>query len=161
VVIGGWAADAPGNVLEALGVRRDPCGVALGPAKQDDDPLDPGRRGHYRAYEQSCAWKHRPDPGADYIFTAVKDNQSSLFGALDPLPWHGARITHVMAAMQHHISALRSAGRENIAVGLRWASRNYDNPLSLLRGARLRSPIPLGWGGVSIGSVVGSHPLTG
>jgi hypothetical protein len=57
---------------------------------------------------------------------------------------------------------LRAAGWENIAVGLRWASRNYDNPLSLLRVARLRTPTPgLGWGGVSVRSVVGSHLLTG
>jgi len=39
-----------------------------------------------------------------------------------------------MAAMRNHsILALRINGWDNIAAGLRWAARNYMNPLSLLR----------------------------
>ena len=34
------------------------------------------------------------DKGADYLFTAVKDNQPSLFAALDALDWAHAPVTH-------------------------------------------------------------------
>jgi hypothetical protein len=41
------------------------------------------------------------DKRADYIFTAVKDNQPSLFDALDALPWHQAPVSHVMHDRGH------------------------------------------------------------
>jgi predicted transposase YbfD/YdcC len=34
------------------------------------------------------------DNGADYVFTAVKDNQRGLLAVLDTLPWHQAPISH-------------------------------------------------------------------
>ncbi len=40
---------------------------------------------------------------------------------------------HVMASLRNlAIAALRADGWTNIASGLRWASRDYSNPLSLL-----------------------------
>lgn len=41
------------------------------------------------------------DKGADYIFTAVKDNQPSLFDALDALDWKEAEVAHVMHNRGH------------------------------------------------------------
>lgn len=39
-----------------------------------------------------------------------------------------------MAALRNTaIGALRTAGWTNIAAGLRWTGRNYQNPMSLLR----------------------------
>src|SRR5258707_2763516 len=39
--------------------------------------------------------------GADYIFTAVKDNQPRLFDALDALPWACVPVQHVMTGRAH------------------------------------------------------------
>jgi predicted transposase YbfD/YdcC len=41
------------------------------------------------------------DKHADYLFTAVKDNQPSLFAALDALGWHDAPIAHGMHDRGH------------------------------------------------------------
>jgi predicted transposase YbfD/YdcC len=41
------------------------------------------------------------DKGADYIFTAVKDNQPKLFDALDALPWRDVAIQHTMSDRGH------------------------------------------------------------
>ncbi len=41
------------------------------------------------------------DKAADYIFTAVKDNQPKLFEALDALPWVGVPVQHVMTDRNH------------------------------------------------------------
>ncbi|MGH3285538.1 MAG: ISAs1 family transposase [Streptosporangiaceae bacterium] len=41
------------------------------------------------------------DKGADYIFTAVKDNQPRLFDALDALPWRDVPIQHAMTGRAH------------------------------------------------------------
>jgi predicted transposase YbfD/YdcC len=38
---------------------------------------------------------------ADYLFTAVKENQPALFDALDALAWEGAPIAHVMEDKGH------------------------------------------------------------
>ena len=39
--------------------------------------------------------------GADYIFTAVKDNQPRLFDALDALPWRSVPVQHTMTDRAH------------------------------------------------------------
>lgn len=39
--------------------------------------------------------------GADYLFTAVKDNQPGLFDALDALSWEDAPVAHVMEDKGH------------------------------------------------------------
>ena len=41
------------------------------------------------------------DKKADYLFTAVKDNQPSLFAALDALDWENTPVTHVMRDRGH------------------------------------------------------------
>ena len=41
------------------------------------------------------------DKQADYIFTAVKDNQPGLFDALDSLPWPDAPVQHQMHDRGH------------------------------------------------------------
>jgi predicted transposase YbfD/YdcC len=41
------------------------------------------------------------DKGADYIFTAVKDNQPGLFAALDALPWESVPVQHTMTGRAH------------------------------------------------------------
>jgi hypothetical protein len=41
------------------------------------------------------------DKGADYIFTAVKDNQPRLFDALDALPWRSVPVQHTMKDRGH------------------------------------------------------------
>jgi len=41
------------------------------------------------------------DKKADYLFTAVKDNQPSLFDALDALGWENAPVAHVMHDKGH------------------------------------------------------------
>jgi predicted transposase YbfD/YdcC len=41
------------------------------------------------------------DKGADYIFTAVKDNQPKLFDALDALPWRDVPVRHTMTGRAH------------------------------------------------------------
>jgi predicted transposase YbfD/YdcC len=41
------------------------------------------------------------DKKADYLFTAVKDNQPSLFDALDALAWASAPVTHAMHDKGH------------------------------------------------------------
>lgn len=41
------------------------------------------------------------DKGADYIFTAVKDNQPCLFDALNALPWQSVPIQHTMHDRGH------------------------------------------------------------
>ena len=41
------------------------------------------------------------DKKADYLFTAVKDNQPSLFAALDALDWQNTPVTHVMRDRGH------------------------------------------------------------
>jgi predicted transposase YbfD/YdcC len=41
------------------------------------------------------------DKHADYIFTAVKDNQPRLFDALDALPWQSAPVQHTMRDRAH------------------------------------------------------------
>jgi len=38
-----------------------------------------------------------------------------------------------MASLRLTIAALRTVGWTNIAAGLRWASRGYANPMSLLK----------------------------
>jgi len=195
VAIAEWAADAPGHVLDALAVRRDPCGGALVPPSEttirrtlaDTDPgeLDAqlrawtaagsaaghpadgvpdagqeppvaqvmadgkslrgavqadGRAVHLLAamtgpgavvaqrevgHKTNEITQVKPlldpldlrgavitldalhcqretaryivaDKKADYIFTAVKDNQPSLFDALDALAWQDAPVQHVM-----------------------------------------------------------------
>ena len=39
--------------------------------------------------------------GADYVFTAVKDNQPRLFDALDALPWRSVPVQHTMTDRAH------------------------------------------------------------
>src|SRR5713226_3428233 len=41
------------------------------------------------------------DKGADYIFTAVKDNQPGLFDAPDALPWRDVPVQHTMTGRAH------------------------------------------------------------
>jgi predicted transposase YbfD/YdcC len=41
------------------------------------------------------------DKGADYLFTAVKENQPGLFAALDSLDWAGAPVAHVTEDRGH------------------------------------------------------------
>src|SRR5216683_940214 len=41
------------------------------------------------------------DKHADYIFTAVKDNQPKLFDALDALPWRDVPVQHTMSDRGH------------------------------------------------------------
>lgn len=41
------------------------------------------------------------DKKADYLFTAVKDNQPGLFAALDGLDWQSATVTHVAQDRGH------------------------------------------------------------
>jgi predicted transposase YbfD/YdcC len=41
------------------------------------------------------------EKGADYLFTAVKDNQPGLFDALDALAWENAPIAHVTEDRGH------------------------------------------------------------
>jgi predicted transposase YbfD/YdcC len=41
------------------------------------------------------------DKHADYLFTAVKDNQPGLFAALDALDWQNTPVTHVMRDRGH------------------------------------------------------------
>ena len=41
------------------------------------------------------------DKGADYIFTAVKDNQPKLFDAVDALDWPGVPVQHLMQDRAH------------------------------------------------------------
>jgi len=48
------------------------------------------------------------DKHADYIFTAVKDNQPKLFEALDAMPWAGAPIEHVMKDRAHGRDEVRT-----------------------------------------------------
>jgi predicted transposase YbfD/YdcC len=48
------------------------------------------------------------DKNADYLFTAVKDNQPSLFAALDALDWASAPIAHVMRDRGHGRDETRS-----------------------------------------------------
>jgi predicted transposase YbfD/YdcC len=48
------------------------------------------------------------DKHADYLFTAVKDNQPSVFAALDALDWTNAPIAHVMRDRGHGRHETRS-----------------------------------------------------
>jgi hypothetical protein len=49
------------------------------------------------------------DKGADYLFTAVKDNnQPSLFAALDALDWENTPVTHVMHDRGHGLHETRT-----------------------------------------------------
>ena len=41
------------------------------------------------------------DKNADYLFTAVKDNQPGLFAALDALDWQNTAVTHTMRDRGH------------------------------------------------------------
>jgi predicted transposase YbfD/YdcC len=41
------------------------------------------------------------DKKADYLFTAVKDNQPGLFAALDALDWNNTPVTHTMRDRGH------------------------------------------------------------
>lgn len=190
VAIAEWAADAPGHVLDSLGVRRDPCGGALvvpsettirralcdtdrdaldeqlaawaAPAAAHDDEVPAaqvmvdgkslrgaiqadGRAVHLLAamsgagavlaqrevgHKTNEITQVRPlleplcldgavitldathcqretarylveDKHADYIFTAVKDNQPGLFDTLDALPWQDVQVGHVMKDRGH------------------------------------------------------------
>ncbi len=48
------------------------------------------------------------DKKADYIFTAVKDNQPTLFEALDAMPWAEVKIQHVRKDRDHGRDELRT-----------------------------------------------------
>jgi predicted transposase YbfD/YdcC len=48
------------------------------------------------------------DKGADYIFTAVKDNQPSLFTALDGLPWDSVPVQDAMTGRKHGRDEIRT-----------------------------------------------------
>jgi len=48
------------------------------------------------------------DKHADYIFTAVKDNQPGLFDALDALPWSSVSVQHVMKDRGHGRDEVRT-----------------------------------------------------
>jgi len=48
------------------------------------------------------------EKNADYLFTAVKDNQPTLFDALDALPWAGVPVQHVMKDRDHGRDELRT-----------------------------------------------------
>ncbi len=48
------------------------------------------------------------DKHADYIFTAVKDNQPALFDALDALPWRTVQVQHVMKDRGHGRDEVRT-----------------------------------------------------
>ena len=48
------------------------------------------------------------DKHADYIFTAVKDNQPGLFDALDALPWPSVPVQHTMKDRGHGRDEIRT-----------------------------------------------------
>ena len=48
------------------------------------------------------------DKHADYIFTAVKDNQPKLLDALDALPWQSVPVQHVMKDRGHGRDEVRT-----------------------------------------------------
>jgi predicted transposase YbfD/YdcC len=48
------------------------------------------------------------DKHADYLFTAVKDNQPTLFDALDALPWPDVAVQHVMKDRDHGRDEVRT-----------------------------------------------------
>jgi predicted transposase YbfD/YdcC len=48
------------------------------------------------------------DKHADYIFTAVKDNQPGLFDALDALPWQSVPVQHTMKDRGHGRDEVRT-----------------------------------------------------
>jgi predicted transposase YbfD/YdcC len=48
------------------------------------------------------------DKHADYIFTAVKDNQPGLFDALDALPWASVPVQHTMKDRGHGRDEVRT-----------------------------------------------------
>jgi predicted transposase YbfD/YdcC len=48
------------------------------------------------------------DKHADYVFTAVKDNQPRLFDALDALPWQQVPVQHVMKDRGHGRDEVRT-----------------------------------------------------
>jgi predicted transposase YbfD/YdcC len=93
------------------------------------------------------------DKEADYLFTAVKDNQPGVFAALDALDWENTPVTHVAHHRGHGRDETRTLqvlpGPEGLfpcaaqaflidrtvrdpAAGRRWAARNPARPLAAL-----------------------------
>ena len=58
------------------------------------------------------------DKKADYLFTAVKDNQPSLFAALDALDWEHAPVTHTARDRGHGRDETRTLQVLPVAEGL-------------------------------------------
>ncbi|HEX8858726.1 MAG TPA: transposase family protein [Actinomycetes bacterium] len=103
--IGEWAADAPGQVLAALGVRRDPLTGAFRPpaeatvrrvlARVDPDALDQ-TIGAWLAGQQLLP-PTRPPPAPRPRRQAVAVDGKSLRGS----GHHHAAPVHLLAAMDH------------------------------------------------------------
>jgi hypothetical protein len=99
--IGEWAADAPGPVLAALGIRRDPRTGAFRPpaeatvrrvlARVDPDALD-RTIGAWLAAQRPPPPANRPPPRR-----AVAVDGKTLRGSSH----HAAAPTHLLAAMDH------------------------------------------------------------
>jgi predicted transposase YbfD/YdcC len=103
--IGEWAADAPGQVLAALGVRRDPLTGAFRPpaeatvrrvlARVDPDTLD-------RAIGAWLAHQQPPPPATRAAWRrAVAVDGKTLRGS-----GHHAAPVHLLAAMDHTTAAV-------------------------------------------------------
>jgi len=104
--IGEWAADAPGQVLAALGVRRDPWTGAFGPpgeatvrrvlARVDPDALDCAI-GAWLAAQQPPAPTTRPPPASRPPRRAVAVDGKTLRGSSH----HQGAQVHLLAVMDH------------------------------------------------------------
>jgi DDE_Tnp_1-associated/Transposase DDE domain len=112
VAIGEWAADAPGPVLAALGVRRDPlCRVWRPPgeatvrrvlARVDPDALDL-IIGRWLADQQSSATGTRPPPAPQPAWRrVVAVDGKTLRGS----GHHNSPQVHLLAAMDHTSGAV-------------------------------------------------------
>jgi predicted transposase YbfD/YdcC len=109
--IGEWAADAPGQVLAALGVRRDPwTGVWQPPgeatvrrvlARVDPDALDQVI-GRWLAEQQPPPPTSRPPPPPRRPWRAVAVDGKTLRGS----GHHGTAQVHLLAAMDHATGAI-------------------------------------------------------
>jgi predicted transposase YbfD/YdcC len=109
--IGEWAADAPGQVLAALGVRRDPWTGAWQPpgeatvrrvlARVDPDVLDQVI-GQWLADQHPPQRTSRPPPPPRRPHRAVAVDGKTLRGS----GHHGTAQVHLLAAMDHTTRAV-------------------------------------------------------
>jgi hypothetical protein len=98
--IGEWAADAPGQVLAAVGTRRDPLTGAFRPPTEatvrrvlgrvDPDALDQVI-GRWLACQHAHADWLVGVKQVDYVLI-VKANQPSLYRQLSTLPWRAVPV---------------------------------------------------------------------